>query len=83
MSVRIAAILAIVVAANDAGAGAKAACAVKSSHRCVETGSPVNLNSVPDIASKIVGEEPISAKQAKPANEPTAPAPIYRSDMSV
>ena len=75
MSARIAAILAIAVAATLPGVGAKAACAVGSSHRCVDTGSPVNLNSVPDIASKIVGEEPISAKQDKPATEPTAPAP--------
>jgi hypothetical protein len=48
---------------------------VGSSHRCADTGSPVNLNSVSDIASKIVNEEPISAKQGKPAAEPTAPAP--------
>lgn len=74
MSVRIAAILAIAVAATLPGAVAKAACAASSSNRCVDTGSPVNLNSVPDIASKIVGEEPIGAKQAKPAAEPTAPA---------
>jgi hypothetical protein len=74
MSVRIAAILAIAVAAMMPGSGAKAACAVNSSHRCADTGSPVNLNSVPDIASKIVDEEPISSKQAKSAAEPTAPA---------
>jgi len=74
MSARIATILAIAVAATLPGAAAKGACAVGSSHRCVDTGSPVNLNSVPEIASKIVSEEPISAKQAKPATEPTAPA---------
>ena len=75
MSARIAAILAIAVAAIMPGAIAKAACAPKSSHRCVDTGSPVNLNSVPDIASKIVNEEPISAKKDKLTTEPTAPAP--------
>ncbi len=75
MSARIAAILAMAVAATLPGVGAKGACAVGSSHRCVDTGSPVNLNSVPDIASKIVNEEPISAKQGKSATEPTAPAP--------
>jgi hypothetical protein len=75
MSARIAAILVITVAAAMPGAGAKAACAAKSSYRCIDTGSPVNLNSVPDIASKIVSQEPISAKQNKSATEPTAPAP--------
>ena len=75
MSARIAAILAMAVAATLPGVGAKSACAVGSSLRCVDTGSPVNLNSVSDIASKIVGEEPTSAKQDKPATETTAPAP--------
>ena len=75
MSARIAAILVITVAAAMPGAAAKAACAAKSSYRCIDTGSPVNLNSVPDIASKIVSQEPISAKQNKSATEPTAPAP--------
>ena len=73
MSARIAAIFAMAVAGTLPGIGAKGACAVGSSHRCVDTGSPVNLNSVPDIASKIVSEEPISAKQDKPATETTAP----------
>ena len=75
MSARVAAILVIAVAAAMPGAAAKAACAAKSTYRCPDTGSPVNLNSVPDIASKIVGEEPISAKPTKSAAEPTAPAP--------
>jgi hypothetical protein len=75
MSARIAAILVITVAAAMPGAAAKAACAAKSSYRCIDTGSPVNLNSVPDIASKIVSQEPVSAKQNKSATEPTAPAP--------
>ena len=75
MSARIAAILAMAVAAIMPGAIAKAACAPKSSYRCVDTGSPVNLNSVPDIARKFVSEEPTSAKQGKSATEPTAPAP--------
>jgi hypothetical protein len=75
MSARIAAVLAIAVAAAVPGAAANAACAAKRSYRCVDTGSPVNLNSVPDIASKIVSEEPISARQDKPATQPTAPAP--------
>ena len=75
MSARIAAILGIVVAAAMPGAPAKAACPAKSPYRCVDAGSPVDLNSVPDIARKIVSEEPISAKQDKPASEPAAPAP--------
>ena len=75
MSARIAAIIAMAVAVTLPGVGAKGACVVGSSHRCVDTGSAVNLNSVPDIASKIVNEEPISAKQGKSATEPTAPAP--------
>ena len=75
MSARIGAILAIAVAATMPGAAANAACTAKSSYRCADTGSPVDLNSVPDIASKFVGEEPISAKQGEAAIEPTAPAP--------
>ena len=75
MSARIAAIIAMAVAATLPGVGAKGACAVGSSRRCVDTGSPVNLDSVPDIASKIVNEEPVGAKQGKSATEPTAPAP--------
>jgi hypothetical protein len=75
MSARIAAIIAMAVAATLSGVGAKGACAVGSSHRCADTGSPVNLSSVPDIASKIVNEEPISAKQGKLTTEPIAPAP--------
>jgi hypothetical protein len=75
MSVRIAAILAIAVAATTPGVGAKAACAVNSSHKCADAGSPINLNSVPDIASKIVDGEPIGSKQAKSAAGPIAPAP--------
>ena len=75
MSVRIAAIVAMAVAATMPGAGAKAACAVNSPHRCADTGSPINLNSVPDIASKIIDEEPSGAKQAKSAAESTAPTP--------
>ncbi|HEX3523075.1 MAG TPA: hypothetical protein VHT52_13430 [Stellaceae bacterium] len=75
MSARIAAILAMAVAATLPGVGAKGACAVGSSHRCADTGSPVNLNSVSDIASKIVNEEPISANRGKLTTEPTAPAP--------
>ena len=75
MSRRIATILAFAVAATLPGAAAKGACAVGSSLRCVDAASPVNLNSISDIASKIVSEEPISAKQGNPATEPTAPAP--------
>jgi hypothetical protein len=75
MSARIAVILAMAVAATLPGVGAKGACAVGSSHRCADTGSPVNLNSVSDIASKIVNDEPISAKQGKSATEPATPAP--------
>lgn len=75
MGPRIAAILAIAVTATMPGATAEAACAPKSSYRCVDTGLPVNLNVVPEITNKIVGEEPISAKQGRPAAEPAAPAP--------
>ena len=75
MSVRIATILAIALTAATAGAAANAACITKGPNGCADTGSAVNLNAVPDIARKIVGEEPISARQNKSATEPTAPAP--------
>jgi hypothetical protein len=48
---------------------------VKGPYRCADTGSALNLNSVPDIASKIVSEEPIGAKQGLSATKPTALAP--------
>jgi hypothetical protein len=75
MSARIATTLAIAVAAALAGTAANGACTVKGPYRCADIASAVNLNSVPDIASKIAGEEPVSAKQGKSAIEPTAPAP--------
>jgi hypothetical protein len=73
MSARIATTFAIVVAAAMAGTAANAACTVKGPYGCADTGSAVNLNSVPDIANKIVSEEPTGAKQGKSAAEPTAP----------
>ena len=75
MSARFAAILAVTVAATLPGVAAKGACAPKSSYQCVDIGAPVNLSSVPDIAGKIVNEEPVSARHGEPATVSTPPAP--------
>ena len=76
MSVRIAAITCDGGCGHVAGSGRKSCmCREKLLTAVSIPARPVNLNSVPDIASKIVNEEPISAKQGKSATEPTAPAP--------
>ena len=62
-------------AATVAAAGA-GSCGPKSSRLCADSGKNIDLNSVPDITRKIVGEEPISPKQNKRVNEPLA-APPY------
>ena len=56
-----------------AGAGS---CGPKNSRLCADSGKNIDLNSVPDITQKIVGEEPAVAKKNKPLNEP-APATPY------
>jgi hypothetical protein len=74
MSAWITATLALAITAVLAGS-ANAACASGGSGRCTDTGSAIDLNSVSDIASKIVGEEPIGKKQERQVTEPVTPAP--------
>ena len=67
------------------GAAAKAACTAKGSYRCVDTGSPVNLNSVPDITTENRWRRTDCPKQDKPVTAAAAPAPytgpIVRCDL--
>jgi hypothetical protein len=61
-----------VTAATTADAGS---CGPKSPYQCANSGQNIDLNSVPDITKKIVGEEPIGPNQNKPLNEPAAASP--------
>ena len=64
--------IAAVTAAATADAGS---CNPKNPYQCSNNGLNIDLNSVPDITKKIVGEEPIAQKQNKPLNEPAAASP--------
>ena len=58
MSTWITTTLAVAVTALIAGNAANGGpCAPKTSHHCIDTSPAVDLNSVPDIAKKIAGEE--------------------------
>jgi hypothetical protein len=74
MSAWITTALALAIAAVLAGS-ANAGCVPRGSGRCIDTGSAIDLNSVSDIASKIVNEEPIGKKQERPVTVPAAPTP--------
>ena len=64
------AIIAATAVAADAGS-----CGPKSTHNCTDNGKNIDLNSVPEITQKIVGEEPAIAKKNKPLSEPAPAAP--------
>lgn len=64
------AITAATVVAADAGS-----CGPKSLRECANNGQNIDLNSVPDITQKIIDEEPVIKRQAKPLNEPAPSAP--------
>lgn len=65
------AITAVTVAATaDAGS-----CGPKNRYHCDNNEQRIDLNSVPDITKKIVGDEPIIQIQKKPVNEPAAASP--------
>jgi hypothetical protein len=49
-------------------------CGPKSLRHCV-TGQNLDLNSIPDITQKIVGEEPVIKGKTKPLNEPAPSLP--------
>ena len=72
MSAWIATTLALTITAVLAGS-ANAGCVPRGSGRCIDTGSAVDLNSVSDIASKIVNEEPIGKEQERRVTEPAVP----------
>ncbi len=65
-------IITAVTAAATADAGS---CGPKNLYPCANNGQNIDLNSVPDITKKIVGEEPIAQEQNKPVNEPAAALP--------
>ena len=74
MSAWIATTLALAATAVLAGTPADAGCVPRGSGHCIDTGSAVDLNSVSDIASKIVGEEPGARKPEQPGSDAAAPA---------
>jgi hypothetical protein len=77
MSVRIATTLVLAIAAVTAAARADAgSCGPKYPYQCTNnTGQNIDLNSVSDIASKIVSEQPVTQSQKKTVNEPAVAAP--------
>jgi hypothetical protein len=64
-----------ITAATAATAVDAGSCVPRKVYHCVDTGSGVDLNSVPDITKQIVREEPIIQEQKKLAIEPPATAP--------
>ena len=78
MSIRIATTLVLAIAALTAAATADGGpCGPKYPYHCTNnnTGQNLNLNSVPDITSKIIGEQPVTQSQKKTVNEPAVAAP--------
>jgi hypothetical protein len=73
MSAWIATTLALAITAMMAGGPADAGCVPRGSGHCIDTGSAVDLNSVSDIASKIVNEEPSGKKQQSRVTEHATP----------
>jgi hypothetical protein len=76
MSAWIATTLAAALIAATAATPANADCLPRGTGHCIGGGSAIDLNSVSDIASKIVDEEPSGKKQGVSASEPAAPT-IY------
>ena len=72
------AIIAATAVAADAGS-----CGPKGLRNCADNGQNIDLNSVPDITKKIVGEESVSQKQTKPVNEPAAASPYTGPTVGV
>lgn len=75
MSAWIATTLALAITAGMAGSAAEAGCVSRGSGHCLDTGSAIDLNSVSDIASKIVNEEPVGKQPERRVTAPAVPAP--------
>jgi hypothetical protein len=75
MSAWIATALVIAIAVFMGETGAHAGCTQRGSYHCIDTRSGLDLNSVPDIASQIVGQEAPGKKRDRPVTAPAAPAP--------
>ena len=77
MSAWTATALAFAITAATAVAAGAGSCGPTGPRYCAAAnGQNIDLNSLPDIAQKIVGEEPAIAKKNKPLNE-LAPAAPY------
>ena len=76
MSAWTATALALAITAATAVAAGAGSCGPTGPRCCAANGQNIDLNSLPDIAQKIVGEEPAIAKKNKPLNE-LAPAAPY------
>lgn len=72
----LAAFVVAVSAAIAAGSVNAGSCSARASGHCVNTGSGIDLNSVPNITEQIVNEEPATRKQRRPSIEAPA-APPY------
>src|SRR5437879_1834354 len=76
MSAWIATTLVLVITAVTAAAPADAgSCGPKNPYHCSNNGQSIDLNSVPDITKRIVGEEPVIQSKKKPVSEPAATSP--------
>jgi len=75
MSAWTATTLALAITAATAVAAGAGSCGPNGPRYCADNGKNIDLNSVPDITRKIVGEEPHAEKKNKPLNEPAPAAP--------
>ena len=75
MSAWTATTLALAITAATAVAVGAGSCGPNSVHACTDSGKNIDLNSLPDITRRIVGEEPIVEKKNKPLNQPAPAAP--------
>jgi hypothetical protein len=61
---------ATVAATADAGS-----CGPKNPQLCANNGQGLDLNTVPEITKKVIGEEPAVKAQYKPVKEPASASP--------
>jgi hypothetical protein len=83
MSAWIATTLALAVTAVTATTANAESCHPRNSYHCINNAQIIDLNSVSDIAQKVVGEEPISQKRKTPAVEPAASTPYTGPTVGV
>jgi hypothetical protein len=75
MSAWTAATLVLAMTAATVVAAEAGPCGPKSLRHCANTGQNLDLNSIPDITQKIIGEEPVIKGKVKLLNEPAPSLP--------